>query len=241
MKVTLERGDASLTLQRIGRTIFEQQGDGETQHGYFDDAAAEAALAVLLDARLAEGWTESAETRARREAEAARRAQAEERLRRHRALCEAPDPREALRAFLGDAVPAGPALDALLARVASVHTPTEGGFRVALTSGGALEWAAGEAPLEALWAYPDARAADGNQHALFFGPDAAPPEPPDELDGVAWFLEEWPNDRFWFTAPDAPTEARCYELDGGVAEPETPPRSPREVLLARLNDVLDDQ
>jgi hypothetical protein len=242
MKLTLEKDGASLTLQRLGRTLFETRPDGsEATHGFFDDAAAEAALAVMLDARLAEGWSESAETRARRDAEAHEQAVAAQRLARHRALCDSRPAADALRDFLGDTFPPGPALEALLARVTGLEAPTVGGFRVALTGGGAIEWSAGDSPLDALWLYPDERATSANQHALAFGPDMAPPEPPDDLGDVDWFLEEWPNDRFWFTTPDAPAVARCYEFDGGVAPPEPTPRTPHEVLLAKLNAALDDQ
>lgn len=45
-------------------------------------------------------------------------------------------------------------------------------------------------------------------------------------------------DRYWFTTSDEPEVARCYELDGGLHERETPPRSPREVLLASLVAAL---
>lgn len=226
---------ASTELQRIGRVVFVKQADGtETERGCFDDAAAQAELERLTLELLAAGWTESAETRAKREARQRSADAATRRLARHRALADAPDARAALSAFVGDGLPGGPEFDAFLARVHSIDRPTEGGFRVRLDGGAAIEWAASDdAPLTALWFHPDA---DDPEHSLYFGADAGPPEPPDELGDVDWFLQEWPQDRYWFTTDAEPTIARCYELDGGLHDPEAPTRTPEQVLLAKLLD-----
>lgn len=227
--------DISTELQRIGRVVFVKQADGtETEHGCFDDAAAQAELERLSQELLAAGWTESAETRARREASERATDAAKRRFARHQALATAGDARSALREFLLDALPSGPGLDAFLAKVESIDSPTDGGFRVRLNDGAAIEWAASDdAPLIALWFHPDA---DDSEHSLYFGADAGPPEPPDELGEVDWFLQEWPQDRYWFTTDAEPTIARCYELDGGLHDPESPPRTPEQVLVAKLTD-----
>lgn len=227
--------DISTELQRIGRVVFVKQADGtETEQGCFDDAAAQAELERLTEELLAAGWTESAETRARREARERATDAAKRRLARHQALATAGDARSALREFLLDALPSGPELDAFLAKVESIDSPTGGGFRVRLIDGAAIEWAASDdAPLTALWFHPDA---DDSEHSLYFGADAGPPEPPDELGEVDWFLQEWPQDRYWFTTDAEPTIARCYELDGGLHDLESPPRTPEQVLLAKLLD-----
>ncbi|MBM4783690.1 MAG: hypothetical protein GQE15_38975 [Archangiaceae bacterium] len=235
MKITLTMNGASTELQRIGRVVFVKQADGtETEHGCFDDAAAQAELERLTQDLLAAGWTESAETRAKREARQRAADAATRRLARHRALANAPHAPAALRAFVGDALPAGRELDAILAKVESIDSPTEGGFRVRVKGGAAIEWAASDdAPLTALWFHPDA---DDSEHSLYFGADAGPPEPPDELGEVDWFLQEWPQDRYWFTTDAEPTIARCYELDGGLHARESPTRTPEQVLLTRLLD-----
>ncbi len=235
MKLRLERAGSVTELQRLGRVVFVKQADGsETEQGCFDDAAAQAELERLTQELLAAGWTESAETRAKREAKERAADAATRRLARHRALANAPDAPATLRAFVGDALPAGPELDAFLAKVESIDSPTEGGFRVRVKGGAAIEWATSdEVPLTALWFHPDA---DDSEHSLYFGADAGPPEPPDELGEVDWFLQEWPQDRYWFTTDAEPIIARCYELDGGLHEPESHPRTPEQVLLAKLLD-----
>ena len=212
-----------------------RQPDGsETEHGCFDDAAAQAELERLTHELLASGWVESVETRLKREAKQREADAASRRLVRHRALAEAPIARHALRDFLSDALPAGPDLDAFLEKVQLIESPTEGGFRVLLSGGAAIEWAAADdAALTALWFHPDA---DDSEHSLYFGADAGPPEPPDELGDVDWFLQEWPQDRYWFTTGAAPTVARCHEFDGGLHDLESPPRTPEQVLLAILLD-----
>lgn len=233
LKITLTMNRASTELQRIGRVVFVKRPDGsETKHGCFDDAAAQAELERLTHELLAAGWVESDETRLKREAKQ-READAESRrLTRHRALAEAPIARHALKEFLSDALPAGPDLDAFLEKVLAIDTPTAAGFRVRLDGDAAIEWAADDdAPLTALWFHPDA---DDSDHSLYFGADAGPPEPPDELGDVDWFLQEWPQDRYWFTTDAEPTIARCYELDGGLHDPEVPSRTPLQVLLAKL-------
>lgn len=232
-KLTLTRGDSSVEFQRIGRVVFVERSNGEqTEHGCFDDAAAQAEFERLTQELLAEGWTESAESRAKREAKQREADAANQRLARHRALAAAPVARDALRGFLSGALPAGSDLDAFLAKVQSIDSPTEAGFRVRLEGDAAIEWAANDdPPLTALWFHPDA---DDSEHSLYFGADAGPPEPPDELGEVDWFLQEWPQDRYWFTTDTEPTIARCYELDGGLHDPESPPRTPEQVLLAKL-------
>lgn len=234
-KLVLTRGDSRVELQRIGRVVFVKQPDGsETEHGCFDDAAAQAELERLTHELLAAGWVESDETRLRREAKQREADAAIRRLARHRSLAEAPIARHALKEFLSDALPAGPDLDAFLQKVQAIDTPTAAGFRVRLDGDAAIEWAADDdAPLTALWFHPDA---DDSEHSLYFGADAGPPEPPDELGDVDWFLQEWPQDRYWFTTDAAPTVARCYELDGGLHELESPPRTPQQILLAKLID-----
>lgn len=234
-KLVLTRGDSRVELQRIGRVVFVKQPDGsETEHGSFDDEAAQAELERLIHELLAAGWEESDETRLGREAKQREAEAASRRLARHRALADAPVARHALKEFLSDALPAGPDLDAFLEKVQAIDTPTPAGFRVRLEGDAAIEWAAADdAPLTALWFHPDA---DDSDHSLYFGADAGPPEPPDELGDVDWFLQEWPQDRYWFTTDAAPTVARCYELDGGLHELESPPRTPQQILLAKLID-----
>lgn len=236
MKLRFERAGAFVELQRLDRVLFRREANGEeSEQGYFDEAAAEDALRAAVVQLLSTGWLESAETQARRAQLEAKHALGA----RFTELCARADARAALREHLADFLPAGEALERFLAHVVGLDTPTTGGFVVRLDTGGAVEWGAGvDAPLLVLWLYPDAAALERNEHALFYGDDAGPPEPPAELEGVDWFLEEWPADRYWFTTSDEPEVARCYELDGGLHARQTPPRSPREVLLASLVAAL---
>lgn len=232
MKHRVEKGGASVELQRLGRLLFRRDASGaETQQTFFDDGAAEQAFQDALAALHADGWLDSAETRAHREQLERKHALRE----RFNELCARPDAAAALRELVTDVFPAGDDLERLLAHVSALDSPTTGGFRVRLDTGGAIEWSASpEEPLLVLWLYPDADALARNEHALFFSDDAAPPEPPDELGAVDWFLEELPEDRYWFTTREQPEVARCYEFDGGVHAPEAPSRTPGQVLLAAL-------
>ncbi len=243
MKFKLERDGGWIEFARLGRVVFLRNAEGaETEQGFFDDDAAEAGLHVMLDARLAEGWAESVETITARDELRREQANRAARQASNDALQAASDPRAALRVLAGPCFADGREdFEVVLSRVARIEGASEGGFRVVLEGGGAIEWSCDlDAPLTGLWLYPDAQALELNSHALYFGDDASPPEPVDGLEEAAWFLEELPDDRYWFTTPGAPGEARAWEFDGGLHEREHPARSPTRVLAAKLREKLSD-
>lgn len=235
MKLKLELNGGWVEFARLGRVVFIRNAAGaEDEQGFFDDAAAEAGLQVMIDARLAEGWKVSAETLAQQADLLRAQTEARARMARHEAVVQAADPRAALRHFAGSFfADATESFEALLQHVTALEEATDGGFRVRLEGGGAIEWSADQSPLVALWLYVDERDVDLSSHSLYFGADAGPPEPPDELADVDWFLEELPNDRYWYTTAEEPERARAYEFDGGLVE-DLPAQTPSQVLAARL-------
>jgi hypothetical protein len=162
-------------------------------------------------------------------------------------------PAAALRTFFGESF-AGPAVDEVLARVERVTV--DGDLLLALRGGATMRWspavARGREGPEGLfnqvshgWLYVDAAALARNDHCLFFGPDAGPPEGDAELDGteyegaeVDWFLEESAWDCFWFSPSDG--VARWYEFDGGLrGEPYHGTRT--ELVMQRILRALGDE
>lgn len=232
MKVRLERAGEWLELVRHGRTVFVQRSSGEEEaKSFFDDAAAESGLRGLLEAHAGEGWVESAQTRRQREQQEQVRVAAAARLEQAIALSKAADPRAALREL--DAERFAP----VLGLVVAIDDPSEGGFRVRLQGGGAIVCGTAN---DALWFYSDAESDD---HDVYFGADAGPPEGDCELDGtrfegaeVNWFLEE-AHRRHWFTTREEPNVAHAWEYDGGLSESATA-RTPSQVLASVLKDRL---
>ncbi|MBL8914292.1 MAG: hypothetical protein JNM17_26540 [Archangium sp.] len=243
MKYRLERGTERVEVVRHGRVVTVEFGDGRTEdHGAFDDDAAEEQLQVRVDQFLSDGWEESADLKAEREK---RRAAAEHRARlktKNEALAAAADPRTALRQAGGRWFSDADAQDvaAFLALVELIEDADESGFVVRLTNGGAVRWVCGDGedqPLDSLWLYRDAKAFESNDHVVFFGVDAGPPETPDEVNGdVDWFVQTFaPNEKYWFTREQAPWAAHSWEHDGGLKEDG---RSPEQVLLSVIMNAL---
>lgn len=261
MKYRLERGDERVELVRFGRVVTLTHGDGRSEdHGHFDDAAAEQAFGVMLDGLFEQGFVESAETTAERERVRGQQAAQAARRARHEAMASAADPRAALRdaagAWFADADAAD--VSALLGFVTRIDEPDEQGFRVRLSTGGALAWAVGDdaprdtasatvlgepgslgASLDSLWLYADARELEAEVHSVYFcvSGDAGPPEPPDDLGDAEWFLQTWPQEKYFFTRASAPWVAHAWELDGGLVEDG---RAPAQVLVSTLLEVLRD-
>lgn len=222
-----------MELVRHGRVVWLRFSSGEErEQKCFDDAAAEVVLRDLIDQHTRDGWTESAETKKRREKfEAARRAAAE-RLEQAKALSQAADPRAAICERFPDR------FELIRSEIVAIDEPTESGFRVRLANGGAIVCGTAN---DSLWLYPDAESLERNDHAVFFGADAEPPEGDSELDGtrfegieVAWFLEET-HQRHWFTTRAEPNVAHAWEFDGGLAETS---RTPSEVLATALKEAI---
>lgn len=236
MKVRLERGAEWAELQLVGRSLFiaDSTGDERTE-SFFDDAEAQRSFAARLSALEQAGFKEDSETRRQREGREQAERAAAARLSRHHQLVAAADPRAALAAFIGPALPVGALLDAVLDRVVRLSRATAGGFVVTCRNGAVIEWGVGpEGPLSALWLYEDEEAHARGNHGLYFGADAGPPEPPDEADAVTWFLQEWPQDRYWFVRSDG--QVQRYEFDGGLGAPRRV--TPEAVLLERLFESL---
>jgi hypothetical protein len=229
MRLRYERGADWVELERVDRFVSTGWSTGSLEHEtFFDARAADEALAVKLDALTEAGWVESEVTRAARAAARAAEAEREARRLAHQLLAESSDPRGTVLEALGGWLERGdPEAEALLDEV--------GGFRVRLRGGGAMLVARHDGPLDALWLYPDAAQLEAGDHAVYFGEDAAPPEEPEEVGEVAWFLQEWPGDVYWFTRPDEPERAHAWHLDGGLVEDG---RSRRAVLAERLLAAL---
>jgi hypothetical protein len=92
-----------------------------------------------------------------------------------------------------------------------------------------------------LWLFLDAERDD---HNLFFGAEAGPPDGDAVLEdtayaeaGVEWFLQEWPADRYWFFDGDA---AHAWEADGGVNDGLTHRGPLADLLVARLVFMLTE-
>lgn len=244
MKYRLERGDDWVELVRFDRVVTVTHADGRSvDHGAFDAAAAEEQFGVLLDQFYEQGFVESAQTTKQREDALEAKARSAASRARNEATASAADPRVALRAaaaeWFADADAAE--VEALLQFVTRIDDADEVGFRVHLSTGGAIIWTRGhETALDALWLYPDAEAVEDDDHAVFFGVgDAAPPETPEEVGDVDWFLQTYsPNEKYWFTREQAPWVAHSWEHDGGLKEDG---RSPQQVLVSVLLAVLRKQ
>lgn len=258
-RLELTRGGVLLSVQVIDRTIYLDEGGSLTHEGHFDAEEAQAATAALIEARLADGWVETDESRGRREAVAAHERALHEQLARHEALAAAPNPAAAFTEHLAPLAAASAAAAAALTRVAGfvegIEEPTPFGFLVRLRGGGGLRWSVGEeiedappalaallAHVGAFWLYRNARELDDNNHTLYFGDDADPPESDQELHdtplrgaAIAWFLQELPWDRYWFVANGS---VWSYQFDGGLSEDlGAPPLA--EVVLQRIAHHLE--
>lgn len=212
MKIRLHRGDERVEFSRHGRVVFEQSGDSETEHGFFDDAAAEAALNGFVAQRYASGWVDSPETVAKRTAASRDAAHQRARLQYFTELCRLPT-HEAFRKLASASLPPGERFEQLVAHVSSVEQPSPSGVHVKLDDGSEVLWDCGDAEaLVQLWLTP----AGTLDHEVYFATDggAGPPVPPAALHDVEWFLQELPGDAYWFV--DEADQVRCYEFDGGL-------------------------
>jgi len=262
MKWTLTRGADRCEAEHTGTFVFvREQLTGaaatETTERCFDDDEARAWAEHWLDERLAAGWAPS---EAMQRAEATRRearAKTDAKLVAWTALVDADDPSRAVREYLDflavDAT-GRERLATLCARVERVdHDFTirfAGGGR--LVFGHARDERSGIAEFDAVldqlgigWLYDD----DSDDHRLFFGLDAGPPEMNAELSRtplarliITWAIEESPWDRYWLFARAtlADTSAatlRCFELDGGLRAPVDEPFG--TLLLGRMLEILD--
>jgi len=248
--IRLERHPAWVELIVYGRVLCVTECDGSgapvaSERSCFDAAAAVAARDRLIAERTGQGWALSEATRARRAAEDTARAEAEVRRAEHQALCEAGDPRAALREhararLAGRGLPdaAWRRFEEVLARVRAVDEPDRSGFPVRFEGGGSACWSG-----DTLWLYLEE---DQGDHALCFGEDVGPPEGDGELSStrfagvpVRWILQELPWDRYWFHAEGRPEVAYCFELDGGLHEQafEGPPLA---LLIERIAVLLAD-
>ena len=219
MKQRLENNGEWVEIQLIGRSLFVNDGGVETMRNLFDDDEAKAEADALVAARIAAGWREPASVIAARvEAERASAALAT----RLHALAElaGTDPIGALQAFTDDLFE-GASFQRLLERVEVIEDIDAHGFVIRFRGGATASWVATpEQRLTRLWLYLDPAAAARNDHHLFYGDGAGPPEGDAQLAGTAfegtevhWFLQEVPWDRYWFVADGV---AHCYELDGGL-------------------------
>ena len=212
MKVELTRAGLTLQLEH-GRQVFITAGDAlPTTRGFFDTPAAAAAFAALVAEHEADGWLpSSAELRRRGDrAEAeGRHAAIRARIVAARACAAPPDGARLLLSTLSSA----PRFEALVARVVGIDDDAT----LRLAGRGSIVLGLDGAGVTTLWLHLDD---DDDQHHLFFGPDAGPPEGDQELAGtrfaaVDWCIEESPWDRFWFVVDDV---CHRFELDGGVTE-----------------------
>lgn len=219
MKRRLEKSGEWVEIQLIGRSLFVNENGVETTRNLFDDGEARAEADALVAARLAAGWGDPEPIIAAR-AEAAHASAAIEIRLRALADLAGTDPSGALRAFTKGLFE-GSSFERLLERVEAVDEIDAHGFVIRFRDGATATWVATpDQRLARLWLYLDPGAAARNDHHLFYGDGAGPPEGDAQLDGTAfegtevhWFLQELPWDRYWFVAGGV---AHCYELDGGL-------------------------
>jgi hypothetical protein len=238
MKTILEKGAERVELQRAGRVVFVLHPDGsETEHGYFDGAAAEAGLELMIQRRRAEGWVEPPSIVAARAARERAAKEDEERLAmqlaKYSAWVEAPDAKTAFRQLAGGLfVDAPEEFERLVSKVVALSTPAATGVTVHLEGGAEIEWFVPEITL-----FRDAQERNEDDPALRYGEGLGPPlgdgEIRDQVSGeITWFLDESIY-RHWFFTDEAPNIARLWEHDGGI-DTDAPERSPTQVLAARL-------
>jgi len=130
-----------------------------------------------------------------------------------------------------------PRFEALVARVVGIDDDAT----LRLAGGGSIVIGLDGAGVTTLWLHLDD---DDDQHHLYFGPDAGPPEGDQELAGtrfagvdVDWCIEESPWDRFFFVVDGV---CHRFELDGGVTEGVL--AGPVEHLLVeRIFTLLDER
>jgi hypothetical protein len=155
----------------------------------FDESEAKAEADALVAARIAAGWNEPATVIAAR-VEAERASDVLE-IRLH-ALAElaGTDPIGALKAFT-EGLFEGPSFQRLLEHVEVVDEIGARGFVIRFRDGATAVWAATpEHWLARLWLYLDPSAATRNEHHLFYGDGAGPPEGDAELDGTTFEATE---------------------------------------------------
>jgi hypothetical protein len=230
MKYRLERGAERLEVVRHGRVVTLEYGDGRSEdRGAFDDRAAEEQLQVLVDSLLHDGWVESEAMRLER----AEKLQREARRQKLNALtagwAAAADPREAFRELTGTWLPRS-----LIPFIARIEDDAEGCVLVHLSTGAILQWERTlDEALVSFSLYRDAEALDAGEFSVSFaqGEDLGPPEPPEELFGVMWFLSTWPNEDYWFTRAEAPRVAQKWMMDGGLREDGRTPEAVVDAVL----------
>lgn len=228
----LQREGQVVEFSRLGRVVFSVDEVGaEHEQGFFDEAAAEAALQVLLDTRRAAGWAEPAEVleaQQRAAAEAAERsATLAQQLAWYRELTEHADAAAAFRQLAAPVV-AEPQLQLLSAEVVKLGDASEHGVTVYFRSGAEADWAGDEVTL---YAEPAEREHDRPclEYVASGGPPLGDDEIEDEVSGdITWFLNEYIYN-YWFFTSDEPHRARKWNHDGGIA-PDPTPRTPAQVL-----------
>jgi hypothetical protein len=238
MKLVLQRGEQVVEFSRLGRLLFwRDEAGAEHEQGFFDDAAAEAALQVQLDTHRQAGWSEppavlEAQARAA-EAARARQQQLAAQLTWHRELTEQADAPAAFRSLTGALLGSIDAdtLTQLSELVAKLDDATAHGVTVFFRNGAEADW--GEEVT--MFARPSER--DAERPCLEFAVTSGPPlgdeEIEDEVSGdITWFMNE-SIFRFWFFTSDEPTRARMWDHDGGIA-PDPIKRSPAQAFADLL-------
>ena len=249
MKIELERGSTILEIDQQGRHIFITEGDDAKTRGFFDEGEAREAFAGLVAEARAAGYVDSARQRQKDEASqkrAAARADVEARIAAARAAAA---PKDGARLLLRS-LAAAPSFNDLVDRVEGVDDDGDlvlrGGARLVVSLHvpqpmyEVAPWFKDTLELSQLWLFLDAESDD---HNLFFGAEAGPPDGDAVLEDTAyadasveWFLQEWPTDRYWFFAGDA---AHAWEADGSVNDSLTHRGPLAHLVVARLLVVLN--
>lgn len=230
MKYRLQRGAETVEVVRHGRVVTIEYGDGRSEdRGAFDERAAEEQLQVLVDSLFHDGWVESEAMQLERAQKAEVAARREKLIAMTAAWANAPDPRESFREFTGRWLP-----HSLISFIDRLEDDAEGVVLVHLTTGAVLRWERSiEEPLIRLELFADAESFESEECCVSFmeGEDLGPPEQPEEVGEVMWFLSTWPNEDYWFTRLDEPRVAHKWMMDGGLREDG---RTPEQVLDAVL-------
>ncbi|MFT3711440.1 MAG: hypothetical protein QM817_27720 [Archangium sp.] len=230
MKYRLERGAERLEVVRHGRVVTLEWGDGRSEdRGAFDERAAEEQLQVLIDSLFHDGWVESEEMQRERAEKLEREARRERLQTMTAAFAAREDPREGFRELTGAWLP-----HSLIPFIERLEHETDGGVLVRLTTGALLMWERSlDESLLSCSLYPDEEAYDAGEFCVSFaeGEDCGPPEQPEEVGTVMWFLSTWPNEDYWFTRIGEPRVAHKWMMDGGLREDG---RTPQAVLDAVL-------
>lgn len=256
MKIELQRDSVLLEIQHVGRQLFITEGAASQTKGYFDVDEARAAFDALVADKQAQGWTASAAEQQKEQQKEQKKKAQEALAARIEAAQANPDAKAGARSLLW-MLAGAPRFEDLIARVDAVDDEgnllLSGGARITLgleadpSVEGVHPWFRPLRALSCLWLYLDDHS---NDHNLYFGAEAGPPEPESALEGTPfehaaeWFIQEAPWDRYWFYVPDEVDPlhaggdvAHRYDFDGGLQEEFRGPLA--DLLVLRLVTLLE--